>query len=397
MSLITVVVPVGPRHANFLPRALESIRQQTLPASWIQTIVVNDSGKPLALPNLPNLNAQLLKTKGEQGSSVARNLGLNQAATSLVTFLDVDDWLVNIGLEVLLRGMADLQSSYIYGDGWTVENGKRGVYTAPVYDRQLLLRRNIHNVTALCSTAHARAIGGFDETIKSSWEDWHFFLRMAANGFCGAKVKAPIIVYDLEAGFNRSYTATIAPQVYALLRERFGETFEGGNLMPCCGGDPNAQAQARQALKQLAQANYPDGVRMEWMGANMGGVAYKSSVSGKRYYLSSEENLRFFICDPLDVEWLEALGARRAPVAATPPLFPAQMLSNPPALVGEPPLKMPMSAEPVAAAVVVESFDEAAATPSVAPTVTATQKTKRVRKPKPPKAAAIPAEPAATA
>lgn len=74
--VVSVIVPVGPGHARYLPDALNSLLAQTC-RDW-EAIVINDSGE--ALDNLtPYPFVRLFETTGQKGPGKARNMGLERA------------------------------------------------------------------------------------------------------------------------------------------------------------------------------------------------------------------------------------------------------------------------------------------------------------------------------
>lgn len=85
-AAVTVVIPAYRAHAT-LTRALDSLGAQSFP-DW-RALVVSDDGTEYPAPD-PRV--RMLSTgRAGAGPSVARNLGLEAAATPLVAFLDADD------------------------------------------------------------------------------------------------------------------------------------------------------------------------------------------------------------------------------------------------------------------------------------------------------------------
>ena len=84
---ITVIVPTCDRPGR-LPGALASVLAQTRAPDEI--LVVDDGAVPVEVGALP-AGVVLLRTRGRQGASFARNLGANQALGSHLAFLDDDD------------------------------------------------------------------------------------------------------------------------------------------------------------------------------------------------------------------------------------------------------------------------------------------------------------------
>lgn len=88
---VTAVIPMY-NAATTITRSLDSIRAQTMPVTRI--IVVDDhstdnSRELVEAAGITNL--ELLSTPRNQGAGAARNLGVSNAATDWIAFLDADD------------------------------------------------------------------------------------------------------------------------------------------------------------------------------------------------------------------------------------------------------------------------------------------------------------------
>jgi glycosyltransferase involved in cell wall biosynthesis len=101
---ISVVIPVF-NGERFLAEALESLRQQTLPAA--EVIAIDDGstdGSAALLASYPEIR---VVTQGNAGCAVARNCGAALATHEIIAFLDQDDvWLP----ERLAKGAACMAS-----------------------------------------------------------------------------------------------------------------------------------------------------------------------------------------------------------------------------------------------------------------------------------------------
>lgn len=334
--VVTVIVPVGPRHVAHLPAALASVQQSTA-AQMATVIVCNDAGQ-----ELPDYGYPVLSTEGGKGASAARNLGIMAARTPWLTFLDADDYLTPRGLEWLLRGAAHYKNAgYLYGDHWNIHAGGGAVYGTTIgYDLAMLAQRNLHTVTALIPTEAAQRVGGFPEDIRI-WEDWAFYLKLAQAGVCGQKVPAATIVYQLAEGSNR-IDGERDPALAELVRARYTSEGRIKERMGCCGqsGPTHGAAQAAaRALGTLDGNEEASMVRMEYQGENDGAISFR--VASGATYRGGRIQSRYANVDPGDVAELEERGwARvlRLPVEEAPPPPPAPIepfIAAPDLVVGE--------------------------------------------------------------
>lgn len=329
--IVSVIIPVGPGHARYLVDALDSLTAQTLP--WWEAIVVDDSGTEpdddgvtLKLPGHPWArvvcphNVWDPDAKG-QGAGFARNVGLERARAPLVLFLDADDVLTPTALERMLRAYVASGGAYVYGDCLMARGPRLDQDLEPLptmdYDQAVFLASGYregqpgrHSVTALVPTEDARAVGGFDETM-AGWEDWEFYLKLAAAGICGVRCPEPVLIYRLHTGQRR----LTAHKQQKKLRAYLEKTYGGAMAKRCCGGRATVLEQASQALGALdgqesaaARELVSDGrVRMRYVGDKVGEHTILGRPSGLPYRVANNAFSRFFNADARDLDHLLAM------------------------------------------------------------------------------------------
>lgn len=266
--IVSVIIPVGPGHKPHTINALDSIESQTL-RKW-EVILVDDTGEeggwtydgvPDILTAYPYV--KLIKTSGKKGSGYARNRGVEKARAGLITFLDADDnFLVPDALESMVAGWNEtgmgVYTDYVSKAFITQEEAERlknsnrlldynpedglamHLSYAGDYDceRACIQPANplyIWNlITTLIPKAWHDEIGGFDENMPS-WEDWEYWIRMARNGKCFARLSKPMVAYRFYTGGRRE-TGIQMPQK---LLNYITKKLEGVETMPCrsCGGN----------------------------------------------------------------------------------------------------------------------------------------------------------------
>lgn len=349
--LVTVIIPVGPRHAAALPDALHSLMAQQV-AAW-EALVINDTGAPLDLPTMPRVRVVdgPEHPEGSPGTSRAarcRNLGLARARAPWVVFLDADDALTSGALAAMLAGaVANPETCYVYGSWWNLRPDGRTDLGRGQYDQRTLLTGNIHPITALVPAEVARRVGGFDPAWEV-YEDYEFWLRLAAAGCCGVAIDAATLIYRSATGGNRDGSWSRKSEVASMLMARYGAYLRGETAMAGCCGGGNARAlnMAKKALGDLGHGpgealggagldpdTLPGGrVRMEAKGAAPGYYRNPFAGGSGEQYRVSPGNGRFISAHPADVEWLQGRGfaiVRRpqyeqaAPIAPTLPDAPA--------------------------------------------------------------------------
>jgi glycosyltransferase involved in cell wall biosynthesis len=336
--LISVIIPVGPGHAQYLIDALDSVQAQTLPF-W-ECIVVNDGPGQLNLTAWPWARSistyDLDGDGGGMGAGFARNAGLAHARAPLVCFLDADDILVPNALEAMAQAYLDSDGRYIYGDWVHLEDetrldGPAVLHYTPEYDPQLWLEGAQHAVTCLLPTDDVRAVGGFDENLPA-WEDWDLLIKLAIAGVCGQRLAQPLLVYRLESGQRRKVGDAKEAELLAAIRDRYYTYGTGAKQMgSCCGGNAPAIDHAAQVMQMLIampleemapapQENQP--IRLEYIGEEWGEQVWFSQDRQRQYKAGRDPSARYVDADPRDWQYLISFGkfARVALPDPTPEL-----------------------------------------------------------------------------
>jgi glycosyltransferase involved in cell wall biosynthesis len=340
---VSVIIPVGPGHARYLPDALNSLLAQTC-RDW-EAIVVNDSGELLDLTPYPF--AKVIDTEGGRGVGKARNIGIREARAPLLLFLDADDWLQPSALTRMLQAHIDSDGRYIYS-GWLAINGEKVVVDEPpAYSQEEWLYSGQHAVTALVPREWCLAVDGFDEEIVG-WEDWDFFVKLAVSGYCGARVMAPLLAYRQHTGTRRETSLKHKEKLLAEFRARYAEYTGGKAMAGCCGGGKAGQTiiAAKRSLSGAREMPMEDSadtvhaalptqegiptnhVRMEFIGTRQGSVTY-AGLAHRTYRAGNNPTGKFHNVHKDDVDRLIATGqfrvvARPTAAAAPEPKAPAK-------------------------------------------------------------------------
>jgi hypothetical protein len=285
---IAVIIPVGPGHAEHAAVAVRSVLAQTIAA---KPVVINDTGGSI----VPIVSA--VDTSGGHGVAAARNEGVAYAIqhkADFVCYLDADDILMPRALEAMLRTYAMGHGAYVYGDSLNIlaDANQSGYGRANEYDQRAFNHVNIHTVTALVPTRLAAQIPWTEEP----WEDFVYWSKFAARGWCGVRTPYPVIAYRMELGARRLAGFAAGAEVAKELRDRYSQLYNGGGIMGCCGGDKSLSAQAGQVVSQIGDQPQPDGtIRMAYTGNRSGAVPHKANgrtynaMKGAEVYANAED------------------------------------------------------------------------------------------------------------
>ena len=191
LPAISIVTPTRNRRSVLL-RAIESVQKQTL--GDYEHIVVDDGsqdGTEAAVASIRDARLRYVRLDGHRGANAARNLAIDLAKSSLVTFLDSDDEFLSLRLERSVALFAtdpgiDLAVS-------SFNSSKEGRLNAAVNRQARLTGPTLERVVSAQAVALAgsaltvrktalKAVGGFDEDLWR-FQDRDLLLRLAAAGY----------------------------------------------------------------------------------------------------------------------------------------------------------------------------------------------------------------------
>ncbi|MDO7172729.1 glycosyltransferase family 2 protein [Mariniflexile sp. AS56] len=187
-KLVSIIVPCY-NQAHFLSEALKSVLNQTY-TNW-ECIIVNDGS-----PDNTQEVAKSWCTKDKRftyvekengGLSSARNAGVEGSNGEFILPLDADDIIHETFLEKLvpvLNQNKNLAIVSCYSNFFTdtIENvihKQKPVGTT----YHALLYENIMMATSLYRKSCWETVGGYDENMKSGFEDWEFWLAITKHGW----------------------------------------------------------------------------------------------------------------------------------------------------------------------------------------------------------------------
>lgn len=182
MLSVAVVIPAH-NAAAYLADALRSVAAQTRPAS--EVIVVDDRSTDGTAALARGLGARVLTTPVNSGPSAARNLGIREATSDLIAFLDADDFWDAEHLATV-AGLLDAHPTAVLANARCRFFGEYLGVTRPQQDDgvpahvyvPMLAENPVAQTTAVARRAALLEAGGYDEGLRHS-EDYGLWLRMA--------------------------------------------------------------------------------------------------------------------------------------------------------------------------------------------------------------------------
>ncbi len=327
---ISVIIPVGPGHEEYLWDALDSLEGQTM-LEW-EAVVVWDAGGevPGRLKKAFPFVRWIEQSGHTHGPGAARNLGVDYSRAPFIVFLDADDWLYPGFLaETLSAWRNGEEDAVIYTDYAGVirvpeghelinRDSKRKInsigelnflsYKAEDFDCERAIIQPVGDnpyhwcsVTCLLPKKWHYDIGGFDESMET-WEDVDYWWRMARNGKCFTRVPQRLFAYRLDGGKRRDEGLHKRQQLLESLRSKYEQLDKGDAMCGCSkpvsrsstlNGVTNGHG-GISSMAEMSSMNDEDLVMVEYTSTNVGQHSVKGRATSKFYgYRSGGE--RFLV------------------------------------------------------------------------------------------------------
>ena len=199
---ITVFTPAYNR-ADMLNRGYQALRRQTL-KDFIWLIIDDGSTDKESLAVLGEMKNSpdfpvpvIIQFQENQGVSAARNTGIRSAHSSMVLVLDGDDRIEKEYIEKVYHLLLE-HPSMVIASSWMRTFGTLDAIVRPSGGNIVpFLSHNCCPATHILRKKAFERCGGYDESMRSGFEDWDFFLSMletAPDAHAGI-VEKPLIQY----------------------------------------------------------------------------------------------------------------------------------------------------------------------------------------------------------
>jgi glycosyltransferase involved in cell wall biosynthesis len=192
-STVAVVIPCFGQ-AQFLAAAIESTLDQSQPAAEI--IVVDDGDEDDLSQIVGRYSGVRLVRQQNRGLAAARNLGLHDAGSEKIIFLDADDRLLPSAIRAGLDCFREHpEAAFIYGPFQEMVSGRTLSRFTRMNDRLDLVQCNwVAMIGAVMfDREKLQSCGGFDESLGMC-EDWDAYLRLSRD-HCFASHNQTVAVY----------------------------------------------------------------------------------------------------------------------------------------------------------------------------------------------------------
>ena len=188
---LSIIIP-SHNHGAFISDAIASARNQSFGPSDV--VVVDDGSTDDTESIVRGIGGVTYIWQENKGVAAARNAGLRTATSRYVIFLDADDLLDAGFAEACFEALASTGACFAYPSVQFFGNDTR-TFPARPYELDKLRWHNFIPVTALVDREQTSGVR-FDGDIRlGCWQDWEFFLHLAALGRRGEPASNAVLYY----------------------------------------------------------------------------------------------------------------------------------------------------------------------------------------------------------
>jgi glycosyltransferase involved in cell wall biosynthesis len=201
-SEITVAVPIYNTKIEYVEELFASIQASRVQPS--EVVLIDDGSQPdyavslekAAARSLAGVNYRIVRQEN-RGLAGARNRGLAESHTPFTFFIDSDDVLVPHTLQMVWLALklnpnftaatgiylkfADTENRELIFNKAAIGDYEKGL-GVPEGKAFALVENQYIPASVMVRTEKARSIGGWDDSDRSTWEDYAFYTRLAWSG-----------------------------------------------------------------------------------------------------------------------------------------------------------------------------------------------------------------------
>lgn len=193
---VSIVIPCY-NDVAYIEQAVQSALSQSY--SNIEVIVVDDGSNDETKAVLKKLEPSItqLITQENKGQSAARNHGIKASSGDYILVLDSDDYFESSFCEEAIAvfnydtslKIVSCQATLLYSDH------KKEIYLPKGGDITNFMFQNCALGTSMYRKLDWESVNGYDETMRSGFEDWEFFIRLLKSGGNTFVIQKPLYTY----------------------------------------------------------------------------------------------------------------------------------------------------------------------------------------------------------
>jgi len=203
-------------HGEYIEESIDSVIKQTY--QDFEIIVVDDGSTDAnTLQALKSINKPKTKIifSDNQGVSAARNKAIEASNGQYILPLDADDKIHPTYLE---KGVSILQNTthgIVYCKG-TLFGAESGSWDLQPFSHELMVQGNTIFCSAFYSKQNWEKAGGYDETMRTGWEDYEFWIALLELDLTVYQIPEVLFYYRIKPS---SRNVDLSTEDYLNLRQ----------------------------------------------------------------------------------------------------------------------------------------------------------------------------------
>jgi glycosyltransferase involved in cell wall biosynthesis len=233
-SLVSVIVPCY-NQAQYLDEALQSVLDQTY-INW-ECIIVNDGSRDhteIVAKKWTKKDSRFIYLFKENGGlSSARNFGIKAAKGEFILTLDADDKYEPTFMEKGVHILEDVSNIGVVSSWYYrfVGDKKYSLFQPKGETIKDFLFNNAAIGTSLFRKVCWEEAGGYDEKMKSGYEDWEYYIRVCKKDWTVHIIQEPLFLYrqhpvSMRIVALKQYDSVIRKYIYLKHKELYKEYYD---------------------------------------------------------------------------------------------------------------------------------------------------------------------------
>ncbi|MFI1772223.1 glycosyltransferase family 2 protein [Thalassobellus citreus] len=203
--LVSIIIPCY-NDAEYIEQSVHSALNQKYQNK--EVIVVDDGSNKATKLVLETLKPKLTKliTQENKGQSSARNLGIAHAKGEYILVLDSDDFFEPTFSEKAIQIFENEENIKVVSCYAKLigNNLKNRIFEPKGGELKNFLVSNEVLGTSMFKKQDWESVNGYDESMRSGFEDWEYFIRLLKNGGEAFVIKEPLFNYRQRFGSTTS-------------------------------------------------------------------------------------------------------------------------------------------------------------------------------------------------
>jgi glycosyltransferase involved in cell wall biosynthesis len=201
--LVSVITPLY-NQGQYLQDAILSVIEQNY-KNW-EMVIVDDCSTDdsfhiaqTLVQKYPHYPIHLYQNAKNSKAGVTRNVAFRHSKGNYIVPLDADDKLAPDFIQKTIAAMQASGADIVYTD--VQEFGESDNLVPSIdFNPIILLLFNYITITSLMKRSVLEKVGGYDETLSYSAEDYNLWLSAIENGFTAKHIPEPLFYYRKRSG-----------------------------------------------------------------------------------------------------------------------------------------------------------------------------------------------------